>query len=128
METNKIVTKLMPAIPSDWTKVVLYTEIADKYYSMFFYSYVNGEIQPVYCYDLCKNYNVAADDINNIFEELYKIMKSSWDEANEKKQPFYHYTLVVNKDLTFREFYDYTKLEDCSLNYVSEWKKKYLTN
>lgn len=39
-------------LPKNWSKVYLYAEIEEDSYEMFFYCFLQGENEPVQCYDL----------------------------------------------------------------------------
>lgn len=124
---KEIVKVLMPIVPTEWKKIFLCAEIDEGYYSIFYYCKLTELDKPIKCYDLQKSYAITDEMLDVAFKKIYENLKPEWDQTKEKGNGFSHYTLIIDKDFNFNEYFEYP---DSSVtendNYEENWKKKYL--
>lgn len=110
---EEITDELFVLLPKGWEKVVLYSEIEEKHYNIFFYVKINGEY--VQCYNLealCGTTEMEIDGFaEKMHERIMDLSEKTWTQS----------TIMINADLTF--FIDYSYDEEFNL---FEWKSKYL--
>ena len=87
---NKIAENLIMILPNDWEKVVLYTQINNDAYELFFHVKVDGNFYQ--CYNLDKVFGITNDQINETFNELYNLMLPDW-----KDKVWFVCTFILNK-------------------------------
>lgn len=126
---EKIASRLQPVLPVGWNKVCLYAEIAEKSYEIFFYCFINGTDGAVQCYDLMEEYQIEEEEIDEAFEDIYAILELIWQELKKlEEKTWTNYTLIFESTGRFKEYFDYTDLENGSYEYKKKWKEKYLTS
>ena len=119
MDYNKIAENLIMVLPNDWENVVLYTQINNDAYELFFHVKVDGNFYQ--CYNLDKVFGITNDQINETFNELYKLMLPDW-----KDKVWFVCTFILNKNGEFIVDYEYTDYSESTLKYKKDWKNKYL--
>ncbi len=108
------VDSLYKLLPEDWEKVVLYAEIDEFHYNVFFYVKYNGVYRQ--CYDLEKLCGTTEQEIDDFADCWYEIAL-----RNKKKEDWKAYTLIVKSSGDFEVEYSYE--DEFSLD---TWKKKFL--
>ncbi len=122
-----IAKKLQSILPQNWEKVCLYSEIEENSYETVFYCFIKGNAQPIQCYNLVDEYEIEEDDIDDVFYEINKILKSEWIKLKEKgKDVWTNYTFILESNGKFFEEYDYSDLSEGAYDYKKTWKEKYL--
>ena len=119
MDYNKIAENLIMILPNDWEKVVLYTQINNDAYELFFHVKVDGNFYQ--CYNLDKVFGITSDQINATFDELYKLILPDW-----KDKYWFVCTFILDKNGEFKVDYEYTNYSESTLKYKKDWKNKYL--
>lgn len=110
---EEITKDLFCLLPKGWNKVVLYSDVEEKHYNIFFY--VKTKEGYVQCYNLESLCGTTEAEIDDFVEMLYE--KVLGLDENVRSQ----YTVVINSDLSFLVDYCYEEEFD-----LIEWKNKYL--
>ena len=115
----EIAETLKSILPSNWEKVVLFGQIEESSYELFFY--VKIENKYVQCFELEKTHEITRKDLRSIFKKLFNIFKPY--QAQDKWTVC---TFILSSRGKFSIKYDYEDLSDNLLKYKEDWKKKYL--
>lgn len=116
---QEILNEIVPFVPQDWTKLVIYLEYGENSYSFSFY-YKDNE-KYIKCYDIP---NVLDEQLMVAFSKIDKIV--SPERKNIKENLWTNMTIVINSDGKMKADFDYTDLSNGSYKYKKEWKEKYL--
>lgn len=127
-KVQEIFEYLQSVIPCDWKKICMSAEINDESYDICYYVYTSKQNEPIQCFDLSQFYEIETEDVLDIFEKVecsLQSLKVCMIELSEKNN-WTNYTLILNEDLSFNEYFDYVDDETSQIDYMDEWKKKYL--
>lgn len=122
METvySKVGLTLFNVLPKGWEKAILYAQITESSYELFYYAKVNGEF--VNNFDLeKKGLGVDRQEVRKHFREIYEILLPDY-----KKKQWYAMTFILLKTGEFSVDYEYTDYSEESFEYKKLWKEKYL--
>lgn len=122
METiySKVGLTLFNVLPNGWEKAILYAQMTESSYELFYYAKVNGEF--VINFDLEKEgLGVDRQEVRKCFREIYEILLPDYREKH-----WYAMTYILSKSGEFTVDYEYTDYSEDSLSYKKIWKKKYL--
>ena len=122
METvySKVGLTLFNVLPNGWDKAILYAQITESSYELFYYAKVNGEF--VINFDLEKEgLGVDRQEVRKCFREIYEILLSDYREKQ-----WYAMTYILSKSGEFTVDYEYTDYSEDSLSYKKIWKEKYI--
>lgn len=127
MFTN-IANELVEILPQNWAKCFFYTEITEKNYKSAFYMFFDDFEKPFHCNELL-NLGVSSEQIQNCFENIYKVLKPFWQlSAKDKKTKWSNCTFILTCDGDFNLETDNTDLNSSEAlkTHRQNWKKKYL--
>ena len=122
METiySKVGLTLFNVLPNGWEKAILYAQITESSYELFYYAKVNGEF--VINFDLEKEgLGVDRQEVRKCFREIYEILL-----PNYRENQWYAMTFILSKTGEFTVDYEYTDYSENSFEYKKLWKEKYL--
>ena len=122
METvySKVGLTLFNVLPNGWDKAILYAQITESSYELFYYAKVNGEF--VINFDLEKEgLGVDRQEVRKCFREIYEILL-----PNYRENQWYAMTFILSKTGEFTVDYEYTDYSENSFEYKKLWKEKYL--
>lgn len=121
--SKEIAAELQAIIPADWKKIILYAEMTETSYEIFYYCFVRDSLEPIQCYDLPKSYDITEEKIDAGIERIAIIIK---DEYNLTLDKWSIFTFILKENGNFKIDFDYTDLTDGSYDFKKEWKVKYL--
>lgn len=122
METvySKVGLTLFNVLPNGWDKAILYAQITESSYELFYYAKVNGEY--INNFDLEKEgLGVDRQEVRKHFREIYEILL-----PNYRENQWYAMTFILSKTGEFTVDYEYTDYSENSFEYKKLWKEKYL--
>lgn len=122
METiySKVGLTLFNVLPNGWEKAILYAQITENSYELFYYAKVNGEY--INNFDLEKEgLGVDRQEVRKHFREIYEILL-----PNYRENQWYAMTFILSKTGEFTVDYEYTDYSENSFEYKKLWKEKYL--
>ena len=122
METiySKVGSTLFNVLPNGWDKAILYAQITESSYELFYYAKVNGEY--INNFDLEKEgLGVDRQEVRKHFREIYEILLPDY-----KEKQWYAMTFILSKTGRFSVDYEYTDYSEESFAYKELWKEKYL--
>lgn len=116
---KSITENLVKCLPDGWEKVCTYIQVSKNSYEVFFHVKIGGKY--IQCFNLEKDFGIKR---NTLRESFKSIAQSSKDDQAEKK--WYVMTFLLSADGKFSVEYEYTDYSETSLDYMSQWKNKYL--
>ena len=122
METiySKVGSTLFNVLPDRWEKAILYAQMTESSYELFYYAKVNGEF--VNNFDLGKEgLGIDRQEVRKCFREIYEILLPDYRENQ-----WYAMTFILSKTGEFTVDYEYTDYSENSFEYKKLWKEKYL--
>ena len=122
METiySKVGLTLFNVLPNGWEKAILYAQITESSYELFYYAKVNGEF--VNNFDLEKEgLGVDRQEVRKYFREIYEILLPDY-----RKKQWYAMTFILSKTGSFSVDYEYTDYSEDTFSYKKIWKEKYI--
>lgn len=122
METiySKVGLTLFNVLPNGWEKAILYAQITENSYELFYYAKVNGEY--INNFDLEKEgLGFDRQEVRKHFREIYEILL-----PNYRENQWYAMTFILSKTGEFTVDYEYTDYSENSFEYKKLWKEKYL--
>lgn len=122
METiySKVGLTLFNVLPNGWEKAILYAQITENSYELFYYAKVNSEY--INNFDLEKEgLGVDRQEVRKHFREIYEILL-----PNYRENQWYAMTFILSKTGEFTVDYEYTDYSENSFEYKRLWKEKYL--
>lgn len=122
METifSKVGLSLVNVLPKDWEKALLFAQITDGSYELFYYAKVKGAYYNNF--DLEKTeYGISRKDVRECFRNIYEILLPDYHEKG-----WYAMTYILSKSGEFTLDYEYTDYSEDTLSYKKIWKEKYL--
>lgn len=111
---EKSIDSLYALLPNGWEKVILYAEIDELHYNIFFYVKHGGTY--CQCYNLEKLSGTTEEEIDEFAENWYETASRS-----KKKEEWKAYTITVEPSGKFEVEYSYDDEFD-----LDAWKKHYL--
>lgn len=121
IDYNKIACAVIDLLPEKWNKVVIFVQYSDTSYSMGFYvDFGSGKY--IDCYSLP---DVSENDIYSVFSDIDAIVEPVYSSLN-KKDKWSVMTMLFSCDGNFKVEYDYTDISENSIEYITNWEKKYL--
>jgi len=122
-EFQLIANELHTVLPTGWTKTVLYAEITENAYEIFYYCFVEGEDISIQCYKLPSLYEITEKQIDVTIDRIAAIIKKAYTETEDKWSVM---TFNINSMGKFNVEYDYSDLSEGSYEFKKVWKDKYL--
>lgn len=122
METiySKVGLTLFNVLPNGWEKAILYAQITENSYELFYYAKVNGEY--INNFDLEKEgLGVDRQEVRKRFREIYEILL-----PNYRENQWYAMTFILSKTGEFTVDYEYTDYSEDTFSYKKIWKEKYI--
>lgn len=122
METiySKVGSTLFNVLPDRWEKAILYAQMTESSYELFYYAKVNGEF--VNNFDLEKEgLGIDRQEVRKCFREIYEILLPDY-----RKKQWYAMTYILSKTGSFSVDYEYTDYSEESFAYKELWKEKYI--
>lgn len=122
METiySKVGLTLFNVLPNGWEKAILYAQITENSYELFYYAKVNGEY--INNFDLEKEgLGVDRQEVRKHFREIYEILL-----PNYRENQWYAMTFILSKTGEFTVDYEYTDYSEDTFSYKKIWKEKYI--
>ena len=122
METifSKVGLSLTNVLPKDWEKALLFAQITDGSYELFYYAKVKGAYYSNF--DLEKTEcGISRKEVRECFRNIYGILLPDYHEKG-----WYAMTYILSKSGEFTVDYEYTDYSEDSLSYKKIWKEKYL--
>jgi hypothetical protein len=116
---NKIMELITPLLPIGWKKVVLFNQIEENSYEIFFYVQINNKY--VNCYDLEKTYNITRKELRSVFSKIFKLLRPF-----QSKDKWSTCTFSVSSSGKFNMDYNFDEIPETILEYKEKWLKKYL--
>lgn len=114
-----IVNEIAELLPQNWGKVVMYSQITQNSYEIFFYVKYGGKYKSVY--NLEEETALSKREIRSAFKKVYELLLP---DQIEKK--WFCMTFILNNEGSFRVEYDYEDHSTNTFSYKSLWKSKYL--
>ena len=116
----KVGTLLVDIMPKGWEKALLFAQITDSSYELFYYAKVNDKY--INNFDMEKEgLGVNRQEVRKHFREIYEILLPDYREKQ-----WYAMTFILSKTGEFTVDYEYTDYSEESLAYKKIWKEKYL--
>lgn len=117
---QNVFDKIQDGLTEDWDKVVIYIAYFAGSYTMKYY--VKEEKEDfVDCYNIPRMTN---SKLVKLFMSLDKLISPEREKMGDKKWSVM--TMIVTADGDFKSEFDYTNIDDISLEYEESWEKKYL--
>lgn len=117
---QQLFDKLQEGLPEEWDKVVLYIAYFEGSYAMKYYV-KNDKNMYNDCYSIK---GLSNSKLAKLFIGMDKILTPEREALGNKKWSVM--TMIVSADGDFKVEYDYSKIDDISLDYEEAWEKKYL--
>lgn len=122
METifSKIGSALVNVLPKGWEKALLFAQVTDSSYELFYYAkldgayYSNFDLEKTEC-------GISRKEVRECFRNIYDAILP---DHFEKK--WYAMTFILSKSGKFTVEYEYTDYSEDSLSYKKIWKEQYL--
>ena len=122
METifSKVGLTLVGVLPKDWERALLFAQITDGSYELFYYVKVKGAYYSNF--DLEKTeFDISRKEVRECFKSIYDTLLPDYHEKG-----WYAMTYILSKSGEFTVDYEYTDYSEDSLSYKKIWKEKYL--
>jgi len=121
METlyQNLVNEIADLLPQNWGRVVMYSQITQNSYEIFFY--VKKGEGYISVYNLEEETSLSKRDIRAAFKKIYELLLPDQIEKN-----WFCMTFILTKEGFFKVEYDYEDHSTNTLSYKSQWKSKYL--
>ncbi len=112
---------IQPLLPDKWNKMILYVGYTSGSYSMKFYI---GDEKTNYidCFSLK---SIGKAQLIKLFMSIDKIIAQERNKLEEKDK-WSVLTLTVDKNGKMKADFDYTDINENSIEYERKWKDKYL--
>ena len=122
METifSKVGLTLINVLPKGWEKALLFAQITESSYELFYYVKVNGKYFKNFELENTE-YGISRKEVRECFRSIYDILLPDY---REKK--WYAMTYILSKSGEFTADYEYTDYSEESIAYKDCWKEKYL--
>lgn len=113
---------IQPLLPGDWNRLVLYVGYTPGSYNIKYYT---ANIEGIYTD--CFNHDIEDRNVlSNLFSKINDLLKNERALLNDKNR-WTVMTMIVDTDGNMRTEYDYTDISENSIEYMQNWKKRYLT-
>lgn len=130
---NRIAETVNEMIPEEWEKFYYYAQISDTGGGTYFFYNTPEDVQnfkysleiPLYYHDYKDQYKIKG---RVLFELSEKLRKNFIDNEQE---PWYSFTLSIDRNGKFKIHYDYTNWFDTNYSFDDQlliWEYKYLGN
>ena len=117
---QNVFDKIQDGLTEDWDKVVIYIAYYAGSYTMKYYV-KEGKEGYIDCYNIP---GITNAKLGKLFMSLDKIISPEREKLGAKKWTVM--TMIVTADGDFKSEFDYSDINDNSLEYEESWQKKYL--
>ena len=117
---QNVFDKIQDGLTEDWDKVVIYIAYYAGSYTMKYYV-KEGKEGYIDCYNIP---GITNAKLVKLFMSLDKIISPEEKKLGAKKWTVM--TMIVTADGDFKSEFDYSDINDNSLEYEESWQKKYL--
>lgn len=122
METifSKVGAALVNVLPKDWEKVLLFSQITDGSFELFYYVKLYGKYYRNFDIENSE-FGISRKEVCDCFRHIYTILLPDYHEKG-----WYAMTFILSKSGEFTVEYEYTDYSEDSLSYKKIWKEKYI--
>ncbi len=117
---QEIYDTIAPLLPEEWDKVILYAEYAEDSFEMKFW--VKNKNEFIDCFALP---TVSEKEVLGAFMDIDELIAPSRNTLNGD-DIWTVLTIVISNDGQFHADYSYEDLSENKIEFIAEWKKKYL--
>lgn len=110
---QKIAQTINETIPEEWSKVLMYGEIADGTGTAFFFYYNPNSELPIYSHDISEIYSLNEEEYDKLWYQLLDELKLLSDEfKNNNQEQWTNLTFTLESTGKFKVDYDYEDLSN----------------
>lgn len=121
MDFQKIIDTIQVIFPEKWNKIVYMIEYTTGSYSMRCYAKQDDNKYV----DCAEQSNLSSIEIIKLFKELNNIISITRNEL-EGDMIWNSMTILLDNSGNFKAEYDYENHDEFALEYIAQWKEKYL--
>lgn len=118
---QNILDMMMPMLPEEWKKMILYVGYTSGSYSMKFYT---ADKNNVYT-DCFSQKGANKTQLIKLFMDIDKILDKERNALDDKNK-WSVMTMIVDNNGKMNTEFDYTDISENSIAYERNWKEKYL--
>lgn len=116
--------KFKKIMPQDSLENIIFADVEDTSYEIFFYTWLtNGDCMQ--CYELTAEGSLNENTLENIFEEIYRAIKTDKQYIADKRNIF---TFKISKNNGIELYVEHYDKTTKMYTIKKEWKKKFIEN
>lgn len=118
---QKIFDILQETMETDWFRIIFYAGYADNNYSMkYFVDAGEGRLRS--CFEM-PGFSMA--EITKTFARMNNVISEERNKMGDQEK-WTALTMIVDSTGEMKTFFDYTDLNENSIEYEKQWKKTYM--
>ncbi len=95
---NDLARILDDMIPEDWSEIYLFAQLWESMYTMYFFYNTKNKENPVYIFDIPKNYEIDEDEFDNLRDKMKESFKHLQNEfIKNNQEPWTNLTLIIKE-------------------------------